>query len=144
AFAECGNLLTTDDPLIIQGKLQQDERGAKIIADSVDSLDDARRKFTEKATLVLDGDHLTRAGCETLKKTLQEFYGDCPVGMTVHFPGRGEVDISFAKDMTIKPCLELRQQIKASETNSQILYTIKKVELRNQNGKGKWQRNGSG
>jgi len=143
AFAECGHLLTTDDPLIIQGKLQQDDRGAKIIADSVDSLNDARRKFTEKATLLLDGEKLTRTGCELLKKTLQEFYGDCPVGMTVHFTGRGEVDIDLAKDMTIKPCLELRQRINQLEMSSQILYTIKKVELRNQNGKGKWQqRNG--
>jgi DNA polymerase-3 subunit alpha len=138
-FAESGHLLTTDEPLIIQGKLQQDDRGAKIIADTVDSLSDARKKFTEGATLLLDGDQLSRSGCEALKKTLQEFYGDCPVVMTIHFAKRGEVDIDIPKDMTIKPCMELRQRINQLEQNIQLSYRIKKVEARARgNGKGAW------
>lgn len=139
-FAESGHLLTTDEPLIIQGKLQQDDRGAKIIADTVDSLSDARKKFTEGANLLLDGEHLSRTGCESLKKTLQEFYGDCPVTMTIHFAKRGEVDLDISKDMTIRPCSELRQRINQLEQNIQLSYQIKKVEARARNGRGSWQK----
>ena len=105
----------------------------------MDSLSDARKNFTEGATFLLDGEQLSRTGCEALKKTLQEFYGDCPVTMTIHFPRRGEVDIDVPKDMTIRPCMELRQRINQLEQNIQLSYQIKKVEARARgNGKGSW------
>ena len=141
-FAECGHLLTSDEPLIIQGKLQQDDRGSKIIADTVDSLSDARKKFTEGATLLLDGEQLSRPGCESLKKIIQEFYGDCPLTLTIDFAKRGEVDIEIAKDMTIRPCHELRQRIDQLNQNIQLIYQIKKVENRIRPGKGSWQKGG--
>jgi len=138
-FAACSQLLSSDEPLIICGKLQQDDRGAKIIADSVDSLPEARKKFTDSATLQINGEQLSRNGCELLKKTLQEFYGDCPVSLTLHFPSKGEVDIAIAKDITIRPCRELRERIHGLGDNIQLSYRIKKVEIKARGGKGQWQ-----
>ena len=135
AFAEYGHLLAEDGPLIVQGRLQMDDRGnkPKLIADSIYPLAEARRKFTTGAALLLDGERLSRPGCEQLKKTLQEFYGDCPLAMTIHFPGQGEVDIDLPRDLTIKPCRELGERVASLALNAQLRYQIKRVEEQERN-----------
>nr|MBF0221910.1 DNA polymerase III subunit alpha [Desulfobulbaceae bacterium] len=135
-FAECSALLGTNEPIIIQGNLKTaDERGAKIIAETVDSISDARKKFTEKAHVILQAENITRPTIEGLKKLFQQFYGDCPVGLTIHFDKRGEVDIEVPPDMTIRPCSELRENIAELISDSHIIFQQKQVEL--QDGRNK-------
>jgi DNA polymerase-3 subunit alpha len=106
-YAECEELLSSTDPLIIQGTVQKDDRGPKIIAESIDSLQDAREKYTEAARIKLNSDKLSRQQLEKVKKTLYQYHGSCPVRLTLHFSGRGEVDIDVLKDLTIRPCRAL-------------------------------------
>jgi DNA polymerase-3 subunit alpha len=107
AYSSCEDILSSTDPVIIQGTVKKDERGPKIIADSIDSLAAAREKYTESAKIKLEADKLTRQQMEKIKKALYQFHGSCPVLLTLHFPGRGEVDIEVLKDLTIKPCRQL-------------------------------------
>jgi DNA polymerase-3 subunit alpha len=139
-FAECSELLNTSDPLIIQGNLQtSDERGVKIIAETVDTINGARKKFTEKAHVFLQAEKVTRQGIEGLKKVFQQFYGECPVGLTIHFDNRGEVDIEVPADMTIRPCQGLRDSIAALISDCHIIFQQKQVAL--QDGrKKKWEK----
>ena len=140
-FAECSELLTSDEPLIIQGKLQTDEEnGAKIIADTVDSLQGARKKFTDRTTIILQADVMSRPKVEGLKKILQKFYGPCPVNLTIHFDKHGEVDIEIAKDITIRPCRDFRDSISQLIEQSQVIFHSKQVENKN-DGRGKWRQN---
>lgn len=110
-FSRCEEILASTDPVIIQGTVQKDERGPKIIADSIDSLADAREKYTESAQIKLDSDKLSRQKLEKIKKLLYNYHGSCPVLLTLHFAGRGEVDIEVLKDLTIKPCRELTDEV---------------------------------
>jgi DNA polymerase-3 subunit alpha len=139
-FADCSDLLTSNEPLIIQGKLQTDEENsAKIIADTVDSLQGARKKFTEKTTILLRANNISRPKVEGLKQILQRFYGPCPVNLTIHFDKRGEVDIETAKDMTIRPCRDLRDDICELFEQSQVIFHPKEVKAQD-NGRRKWQK----
>lgn len=141
-FAECADLLIGEEPLIIQGKLQTDEeQGAKIIADSVDTLLEARKKFTERATILLRADSISRPKVEGLKQVLQKFYGPCPVNLTIHFDQRGEVDIAIPKDMTIIPCRDFRDNVTRLLDQSMVIFHPKQVEESN-NGRGRWQKKG--
>lgn len=103
-YAACEEILSSPDPIIIQGTVQQDERGPKIIAEAIDSLQDAREKYTDTARIKLKSDKLSRQKLEKVKKTLYQFHGSCPVRLTLHFDGRGDVDIEVLKDLTIRPC----------------------------------------
>jgi DNA polymerase-3 subunit alpha len=96
--------------VVIQGTVQKDERGAKIIAESIDLLPEAREKYTESIKLAIPAASITRQRMEALKKLCYQFHGMCPLLLTLHFPGHGEVDIEILKDLTIRPCREFSEK----------------------------------
>jgi len=129
AYSECEHLLSSTDPVIICGTVQQDERGPKVIAESIDSLPEAREKYTEKVKVRLDADKISRKQIEQVKKTLYQFHGGCPLLLTLHFPGRGEVDIEVSKDLTIRPCRELTDRIFEILNYNGVSFSKKAVTL---------------
>ena len=110
-YGRCVEILETTDPVIIQGTIQKEERGIKIIADAVDLLPAAREKYTDTMRLRLEPDKINRPKLEAIKKILLQFHGPCPVVLTLHFAHKGEVDIEVEKDMTVRPCRELTDRI---------------------------------
>jgi DNA polymerase-3 subunit alpha len=142
-FAECAELLSSNEPLIIQGRLQTDEEngGAKVIAETVDSLPGARQKFIEKTSILLAADDVSRPKLEGLKQLMQQFYGPCPVSITIHFDRRGEVDIEPAKDMTIRPCRDFRDGVSQLMAQSQVIFHPRQVEA-STNGRKQWRKKG--
>jgi DNA polymerase-3 subunit alpha len=52
----------------------------------------------------LEADKISRQRLEAIKKVIYQFHGECPLVLTMHFAGLGEVDIEVIKDLTIKPC----------------------------------------
>jgi DNA polymerase-3 subunit alpha len=113
-FARCSDLLGSDKPLVVLGTVQQGERGAKIIAEDIYSLDKAVDQFTEQATIRLPADRIGRKQLIELKELIYQFHGSAPIKLTLHFDGRGEVDILLLKDLTIRPCPDFFQQVKQS------------------------------
>ncbi|WP_457574574.1 DNA polymerase III subunit alpha [Desulfolithobacter sp.] len=129
-FEHCSHLLGGDDPVVVLGKVQQEERGAKIIAQTVHTLPDALEKYTEQATIKLRADRTTRGHMERLKDMLYRFHGTTPVHLTLHFDGRGEVDIEILKDLTIRPCREFFQELEQTLGYPALTMRMKTPELR--------------
>jgi len=113
-YQQCGELIEDDRPLVVQGILEKDERGRKIIAESVDTLEAAQAKYIEAAQVRVRADRVGRQQLEAVKKAVQLFHGPCPVSLTLHFDGRGEVDIVPHKDLTVRPCKEFSQAVEAA------------------------------
>ncbi|WP_163339593.1 DNA polymerase III subunit alpha [Desulfopila sp. IMCC35008] len=128
-YSRCEQILDSPDPVIIQGTVQQDERGPKIIADSIDYLPEAREKYTEKVIIRLDADKVNRQQIEQVKKKLYQFHGSCPILLTLHFPGQGEVDIEVIRDLTIKPCRELSDQLEEALHYNPLIFKKKTITL---------------
>ncbi len=128
-YSRCEQILDSPDPVIIQGTVQQDERGPKIIADSIDNLPEAREKYTEKAIIRLDADKVNRQQIEQVKKNLYQFHGSCPILLTLHFPGQGEVDIEVIRDLTIKPCRELSDHHEETLHYNPLIFKKKTITL---------------
>jgi DNA polymerase-3 subunit alpha len=128
-YSRCEEILSSTDPVIIQGTVQKDERGAKIIADAIDSLQAAREKYTDSVRIRLESDKVSRQQVEKLKKALYQHHGSCPVLLTVHFPGRGEVDIEATKDLTIRPCRELTDDVEEILKYRAISFSRKEITL---------------
>ncbi len=129
AYLQCEQLLSSTDPVIIVGTVQQDERGPKIIAETIDSLPEAREKFTEKVKVRLEADKISRKQIEQVKKTLYQFHGPCPLLLTLYYPGRGEVDIEVTQDLTIRPCRELTDRMEEILSYSAISFTKKAIVI---------------
>ncbi len=129
-YSRCEEILSSTDPVIIQGTVQKDERGPKIIADSIDSLQAAREKYTELARIKFLSDKLSRQQMERVKKVLYQYHGSCPILLTMHFPGQGEVDIEVLKDLTIKPCRQLTDQVEEILNYRAFSFSKKPISLK--------------
>ncbi|BHH83827.1 DNA polymerase III subunit alpha [Desulforhopalus sp. 52FAK] len=136
-YAECEEILSSPDPIIIQGTVQQDERGPKIIAEAIDSLQDAREKYTDSAKIKLNSERLSRQKLEKVKKTLYQFHGSCPVRLTLHFADRGDVDIDVLKDLTIRPCRGLTDTMEEILEYKAITFSKKPIIVRQR--KKRWE-----
>ena len=134
-YSRCQEVLSSTEPVIIEGYVQKDERGAKIIADTLLSLQEAREKFTELIKIRLESEQLTRQRLTSLKKILYQFHGSCPLLLTLHFSGKGEVDVDVMKDLTIRPCRELSDQIEQALGYAALEYRKRPIEL---NSRRKW------
>ena len=51
-YSRSATILNNDTPVIIEGLVKKDERGDKIIADVVDTLDEACNKYTANAQIM--------------------------------------------------------------------------------------------
>jgi len=128
-YKRCEEILSSMEPLIIQGIVQQDERGSKIIADCIDLLPTAREKYTDSAKITLNSAKMSRQRLEKVKKVLYQYHGSCPILLTLHFPGRGEVDVEVIKDMTIRPCKQLTDKIEEILEYRAISFQKKPITL---------------
>ncbi len=140
-FADCSELLTNDAPLIVQGTVQQTERGAKLIAESVDTIDEALAKVTENTAIRLQASHTARPQLLQLKELFYQYHGSSPIKLTLHFDGRGEVDILMLKDMTIRPCPDFFDQIKETFGDSCLSVQSKRPEVKKRKQYGGRQNN---
>ncbi len=111
AFSRCGSYLENTGPIIVQGHIQKGERAAKIIAESIYPLEEAREKFTELIKIKLRAEKISREKLNKLKKILYQYHGNCPIVLTVAFPGKGEVDVDVMQDLTLRPCRGLSDKI---------------------------------
>jgi len=137
-YAKCAAILHNDTPVIIEGLVKKDERGDNIIANGVDTLEAAREKYTAGARIMLQSDHINRQNLEALKKVFYRHHGSCPVSLTLHFAGRGEVDLEIPQDITIKPCKEFTAEVNRTMGEPVITYEKKPI-----NAMPKKKRNGA-
>ncbi len=126
-YAQRASILHNDTPIIIEGLVKKDERGDNIIANGVDTLEEARGKYTAEARIVLHSDRINRQNLEALKKVFFRHHGSCPVSLTLHFDGRGEVDLEIPGEITIKPCQEFTREVNRTMGEPVITYEKKPV-----------------
>ncbi len=136
-FADCSDLLRSEQPLVVLGTIQQSERGAKVIAQDIGLLPAALEKYTEKAALLLPAAHTSRQHMMQLKELFYRYHGPVPIHLTLHFDGRGEVDIEILKDLTIRPCTDFFNDIKNICGTNALRVEMKPAEVRRRNGNGK-------
>ncbi len=128
-YSRCEEILASTSPVIIQGTVQKDERGPKIIADAIHSLQEAREKYTQSARIRIEADKISRAQMEMIKKSLYQFHGSCPLLLTLSFPERGEVDIEILKDITIRPCRQFSETIEKILHYKAVTFAQKPISL---------------
>ncbi|MDR9502070.1 MAG: DNA polymerase III subunit alpha [Desulfurivibrionaceae bacterium] len=144
AYGHCSHLLSSDEPLVIQGQVQKEEEGgAKILADEVFSLADALERYTTGARIFLHAEKISRQKIEELKTVIHKHHGPCPVSLTLHFPDRGEADIEIQKDLTIMPSAGFSRGVAAILGPVGLTYQKKQAELVPRKNNKSWQKKAS-
>jgi DNA polymerase-3 subunit alpha len=94
-------LLTEDQPVLVEGQLQRDENSVKLLADKIIPIDKAEETWTQQVTIQLD---ITRTDREKLEKLLQIFKehpGPSPALIGIRNPGVSQARIAVAEDIRI-------------------------------------------
>ena len=140
-YGQCSHLLTSDEPIVIQGQVQKEEEGnAKILADEVLSLNAALERYTCGARILLDADKVSRQNLEELKTVIHKHHGPCPVLLVLHFAGRGEADVEIQKDLTIMPGRSFSNGVARLFGPEVLTYQKRQAELQGRKGNGRWQK----
>jgi DNA polymerase-3 subunit alpha len=143
-YAQCAHLLSSEDPVVIQGQVQNEEEGgAKILADEVVSLAEALERYTTGARIVLHSERVSRQKIEELKTVIHKHHGSCPVSLVLHFEGRGEADIEIQKDLTIMPSRSFSKGVENIFGPQVLSYQKKQAEMQQGKKGAPWQKKAS-
>ena len=94
-------------------------------------------KYTKEIVIRIRAQQTNRQQLETLKEMFYEHHGTCPVRLTLHFDGRGEVDVEVLKDLKIKPSSEFYHQVEQTLGYNALTIEMKEVEIMNHNNRGR-------
>ncbi|OGR06428.1 MAG: DNA polymerase III subunit alpha [Deltaproteobacteria bacterium RIFOXYD12_FULL_50_9] len=128
-YTLCSHLCKSDEPLVVKGTVNKiEEQRAKITAECIDPLPEARLKYTAGARLLLNASQTNRHKLEDLKRIMLRHHGPCPVALTLHFVERGDVDIEISKDFTVQPTKTLAVEVEQHLGYPAISFIKKQIE----------------
>ena len=76
-YSGCQELLNDDRPVMVQGKVQQDEKGVKVLADTIIAAENAEKMWTAKVQFNIDAQHTDKDALTELRDILRRHPGDC-------------------------------------------------------------------
>jgi DNA polymerase-3 subunit alpha len=128
-YASAVNLLKSDDPLLIIGKLEKGEKGAKILvqgqkeggnawqqknrgpAGDIKLLQDARAQTTKKVFFTLRMDDMPTERLDCLKGIIERHRGSVPSFISFVMPTRGKATMQLPAELYVMPNDELRLEV---------------------------------
>ncbi len=104
-------MIEADAPVLVQGRVNVDERGAKIIADEVIHLDEAQKAILASVTIRVEAPRVSLAEIPELKEILLAHPGRCPVSLSIVYPQKGQVELELPEEFSVEPSPELTRSI---------------------------------
>ena len=122
-------MLKSDDPLLIIGKLEKGEKGAKILvqaqkeggsewqqknrgpAGDIKLLQDARAETTKKVLFNLRMDNMPVEHLDALKGIIERHNGNVPAFIQFVIPGRSLSTLPLSKNLNVMASDELRLEV---------------------------------
>ena len=105
------SLLDSDEPLLIVGTVQQEEKGAKIIAQRILSLLDAKEHLTQAIHVKLPVEKVNKENLEDLRAILERHKGDCKAYVHLCTDPQCEAVIRLGDRLRVKPGRRLIEEV---------------------------------
>ncbi|MGD8502890.1 MAG: DNA polymerase III subunit alpha [Syntrophobacterales bacterium] len=105
------DLFDGEDPILVVGTLQQEEKGSKVIAQRVLSLLDAKEHLTQAIHLKLALEALSKEKLEDLKAILERHKGDCRIYVHLCTDPECEAVIRLGDKLRVKPNRRLIDEV---------------------------------
>jgi DNA polymerase-3 subunit alpha len=112
-YAEVGDLLVEDNPVFVQGEVQKEEKGIKVLAQSIIAVDKAEEKWTATIHIRLDLAKVDRELLLRLKGILDQYPGGCRGYLHLQLPDAAETVIAMSPALGLRSCAALRREINA-------------------------------
>jgi DNA polymerase-3 subunit alpha len=113
-FAQMKHLLEGDEPKVVMGTVQHDDKGSKIIAGRILTLEEARARNIESLHIHLRAERLDRDGLARLRHLLVTYPGECKTMLHLTVDGEAEAIIALNPKLKVNPSktflLEMEQR----------------------------------
>jgi DNA polymerase III subunit alpha len=110
-YGACQELLGDDRPVLVQGKVQQDEKGVKIIADTVIPAENAEKMWTAKIQFNIDAERTDKAALSELRDVLRRHPGDCQGVLRFKMAEEVEALVAMAENWLLQPGESLTREV---------------------------------
>lgn len=110
-YAKAADLLSGDEPVLVKGTVDKDERGIKIKATAVEPLTGAAQARTSRLRLRLEATGLTREKMVLLRQALAKHPGACRVSLHLSVPGKGEAVLALPGQYRVEAAPALFDQV---------------------------------
>jgi len=111
-FAAAQDLLTEGRPVIVQGKVEKNEKSAKIMADSIVAVEKAEETWTASVHLTIDTSRTDTLTMEKLRDVLAGHPGKCRGYLHLVIPEKTETIIELPEGMSIMAGVSLRRDLR--------------------------------
>ncbi len=110
-FAAVENLLIQDAAVLVQGRLQKEEKGVKVIAAEMVAIDEADRRWTARIHIQFDAGNTGRDELVELKSLLAAFPGDCQCYIHIRTGPDAEVVVDISDSCRVQPSEALIREV---------------------------------
>ncbi|MCG6916902.1 MAG: DNA polymerase III subunit alpha [Deltaproteobacteria bacterium] len=110
-YKDSRHLVEMEEPLLIVGTLQQEEKGAKVIAQRIVTLLEAKEHFTQAVQVKLAVDKVTKENLEDLRAILERHKGDCKTFIHLCSDEKCETVIRLADKLRVKPHRNMIEEV---------------------------------
>ncbi len=110
-YASANDLLFEDSAVLIQGKVQQEEESAKMLADAIIPIDKAEETWTASIIIEIDSAKVQKDMLAKLKDILQKHLGACKVFFHMLTEDGAIVVIALPDSMKLKPSRALTREV---------------------------------
>jgi DNA polymerase-3 subunit alpha len=111
-YAEVSDLISGDKPVIVQGKIQKDEKSMKVLADKIVPFEKAEETWTDEIHFNVDIKRYDRDSLAKLKNIMMKYPGSSPGFVHLKDPGRTDVIIALPDAIRIRAGSSLRKEVK--------------------------------
>jgi len=110
-YVKAHDLLSDDNPIIVQGRVQKDENATKILADTVVPMEKAEETWTASIHFNLDITRTDRALLFKLNEIFKKHPGSCKGYVHLLGPEKTETIIALSDDLKLRAGLPLTRDI---------------------------------
>jgi DNA polymerase-3 subunit alpha len=142
-YAATSELLKADSPCLCQGKVQKEEKGAKIIADSIIPMEKAESLWTANIHFTIDVERSDETMLERLRDIIQQHPGDCRGFVHLKIAEQAETVIAMSDNWGIQPGETLTREVNGLFGYSAVETQCSEIVINGNNGTGHHRRNGN-
>ena len=122
-YKTCSDVLTTDAPLLVIGNLDNGEKGLRLKATKLDSLNKIKTRLASKVEIQIDADRTQSQDLQNLKNILSKYRGGCDVFLKLSSTHQGESIIAIPSDLRVTPTPLFVSEVEGSFGKGTVLIT---------------------
>ena len=111
AYAAASDLIVTDAPVLVQGQVQKEESGVKILADAIIPIQKAAETWTANVHFRIELARSDREQLEQLNEVFKRHAGTCKGFLHFFQPGQAEAILALPDSARIRPGRRMEREV---------------------------------